>query len=131
MRSAPGLAIITIETRNYEVDATGATSLGDLAPGPFIMLAVSDNGAGMSLETRARAIEPFFTTNEIGRGSGLGLSQVYGFARQSGGQLEIDSAVGRGTTMRIFLPDSLRKDGAREAKGEPYYSRRTTTMFSP
>lgn len=100
--SRPG--IITIETRNCEVDAAGAASLGDIAPGPFVMLAVSDNGEGMSADTKARAIEPFFTTKEPGRGTGLGLSQVYGFARQSGGQLEIDSVVGRGTTMRIFLP---------------------------
>ena len=100
--SRPG--IITIETRNYEVDATRAASLGDIAPGPFVMLAVSDNGAGMAPDVRARAIDPFFTTKEPGRGTGLGLSQVYGFARQSGGQLEIDSVFGRGTTMRIFLP---------------------------
>jgi PAS domain S-box-containing protein len=95
---------ITIETRNCEIDAARAASLGDVAAGPFVMLAVSDNGSGMSPETKARAIEPFFTTKGPGRGSGLGLSQVYGFARQSGGQLEIETDPGRGTTMRIFLP---------------------------
>lgn len=96
--------IVTIETRNCQIDEARAASLGEIAPGPFVMLAVSDNGSGMSPETRAKAIEPFFTTKGPGRGSGLGLSQVYGFARQSGGQLEIDSDLGRGTTIRIFLP---------------------------
>jgi CheY-like chemotaxis protein/two-component sensor histidine kinase len=96
--------IITIETRNCEVDETRAASLGDIAPGHFVMLAVSDNGSGMTPEIKARAIDPFFTTKEPGRGSGLGLSQIYGFARQTGGQLEIDSTFGRGTTVRIFLP---------------------------
>ncbi len=95
---------VTIETRNCDIDEARAASLGDLAAGHFVMLAVSDNGSGMSPETKVKAIEPFFTTKETGRGSGLGLSQVYGFARQSGGQLEIDTFLGRGTTIRIFLP---------------------------
>jgi PAS domain S-box-containing protein len=96
--------IITIETANCDIDEKRAASLGDVAPGPFVMLAVSDNGSGMSPETKAKAIDPFFTTKETGRGSGLGLSQVYGFARQGGGQLEIETELGRGTTMRIFFP---------------------------
>jgi len=102
---------ITIETRNFEIDQASAAALGDIASGSYVMLAVSDNGAGMSPETKAKAVEPFFTTKDVGRGSGLGLSQVYGFARQSGGQLEIDSDLGRGTTMRIFLP-ALVPEGA-------------------
>ena len=96
--------VITVETRNYDIDEARAASLGEIAAGPFVMLAVSDNGSGMSPETRAKAIEPFFTTKGPARGSGLGLSQVYGFARQSGGQLEIESDLGHGTTIRIFLP---------------------------
>ena len=100
---SPG-GIIVIETRNCTIDETRASSLGEIAAGSFVMLAVSDNGSGMSAETKAKAIEPFFTTKEVGRGSGLGLSQIYGFARQSGGQIEIDSDVGHGTTVRIFLP---------------------------
>jgi PAS domain S-box-containing protein len=95
---------ITIQTRNVEIGDARASSIGDIGPGRYVMLAVTDNGSGMSPETRAKAIEPFFTTKEVGRGSGLGLSQVYGFARQSAGQLEIDTQPGRGTTMRIFLP---------------------------
>jgi CheY-like chemotaxis protein/two-component sensor histidine kinase len=96
--------IITVETRNCEIDEARATSLGEISSGRFVMLAVSDNGSGMSPETKAKAIEPFFTTKEPGQGSGLGLSQVYGFARQSGGQIEIDTEVGCGTTIRVFLP---------------------------
>ncbi len=107
--------IITIETQNCEIDEARATSLGDIAPGHFVVLAVSDNGSGMPPEIKAKAIDPFFTTKEPGRGSGLGLSQVYGFARQTGGQLEIDSIFGRGTTVRIFLP-GLVSEGAESAK---------------
>src|SRR5690242_18952983 len=102
-RGASG-STVTIETRNCEIEAVRAASLGEIAAGQFVMLAVSDNGSGMSPETKAKAIEPFFTTKEPGRYSGLGLSQVYGFARQSGGQLEIDTFPERGTTVRIFLP---------------------------
>jgi PAS domain S-box-containing protein len=104
--------MVTIETRNCDIDEARAASLGDVAAGRFVMLAVSDNGSGMSPETKAKAIEPFFTTKEPGRGSGLGLSQVYGFARQSGGQLEIDTFPGRGTTVRIFLPGLVSKENA-------------------
>ncbi len=107
--------IITIETQNCEIDEARATSLGDIAPGHFVVLAVSDNGSGMPPEIKAKAIDPFFTTKEPGRGSGLGLSQVYGFARQTGGQLEIDSIFRRGTTVRIFLP-GLVSEGAESAK---------------
>jgi len=96
--------VITIETRNCEIDEARALSLGQIPAGRFIMLAVSDDGSGMSAETKAKAAEPFFTTKEAGRGSGLGLSQVYGFGRQSGGQIEIESELGRGTNIRIFLP---------------------------
>ena len=103
---------VTIETRNCDIDDARAVSLGDIGAGHFVMLAVSDNGSGMSPETKAKAIEPFFTTKETGRGSGLGLSQVYGFARQSGGQLEIDTFLGRGTTVRIFLPGLVPEEDA-------------------
>src|SRR5690606_29378029 len=75
-----------------------------LAAGGYLRLSVRDNGRGMSSETRARAMEPFFTTKGRERGSGLGLSMVYGFARQSGGGLEIDSRLGSGTEVRLYLP---------------------------
>ncbi|HZU91697.1 MAG TPA: PAS domain-containing protein [Stellaceae bacterium] len=96
---------VLIETRNLE---SGVDPLPvEIAGHDCLMLAVRDTGTGMSEEVRARAIEPFFTTKEVGRGSGLGLSQVYGVARQSGGTLAIDSAPGRGTTVRLYLPRAV------------------------
>jgi len=91
---------LTIETRNL----TLAAPKGDLAPGAYVTLAVSDTGAGMTAETIARAFEPFFTTKGAGQGTGLGLSMVYGFAKQSGGDVTIDSAPGAGTRVSLYLP---------------------------
>jgi len=78
--------------------------VGDVAPGEYVELAVRDSGTGMSPEVHARAFDPFFTTKEIGKGSGLGLSQVYGVAKQTGGGAEIESAPGSGTMVRLYLP---------------------------
>jgi signal transduction histidine kinase len=80
----------------------------DLRPGCYAVVSVADTGTGMPPEVLARAIEPFFTTKGIGQGTGLGLSQVYGIARQSGGDLRIESSPGRGTTVRILLPEARR-----------------------
>src|SRR5207248_1798208 len=77
---------------------------GALPAGDYMVLTVADDGTGMKAETAAKAFDPFFTTKGVGEGSGLGLSMVYGFVRQSHGHVEIDSEVGRGTTVRIFLP---------------------------
>ncbi|HUC10341.1 MAG TPA: PAS domain S-box protein [Stellaceae bacterium] len=99
-----GGGTVTIETGNVQLDQNRARKLGEIDAGPYVVIAVRDTGAGMPAEAKARAIEPFFTTKSPGKGSGLGLSQVYGFLRQSGGQIEIDSAVGEGTTVRMFLP---------------------------
>ena len=84
--------------------AGGTLTLRTANDGDNVVLEVSDNGAGMDEATRSRAFEPFFTTKPMGRGSGLGLSQVYGFASQSGGDVEIISAPGAGTTVRLVLP---------------------------
>ena len=77
---------------------------GDLPPGEYVALALSDTGEGMTPEVMARALDPFYTTKGVGKGSGMGLPQAYGFARQSGGTLELDSAPGRGTTVTLLLP---------------------------
>ncbi len=105
---------LTIETANKWLDERGAVER-DLDPGQFISLCVSDNGTGMTPEVIARAFDPFFTTKPIGQGTGLGLSMIYGFVRQSGGQVRIYSEVGQGTTMCLYLP---RHQGAVEEAEE-------------
>ncbi|HVV33993.1 MAG TPA: ATP-binding protein, partial [Vitreimonas sp.] len=86
------------------VSATHESSMGPLRPGQYVRIAVRDTGSGMSDEVMKRAIEPFFTTKGPGKGSGLGLSMVFGFARQSGGDLLIESEIGIGSTMTLVLP---------------------------
>jgi PAS domain S-box-containing protein len=95
---------VTLATRN--IRASELDRAIGLAPGDYVCIAVSDTGTGMSEEVLARACEPFYTTKDIGRGSGLGLSQVYGMAQQSGGGLRIKSTLGRGTTVEVYLPRS-------------------------
>ena len=94
---------ITIETANKWLDERAARER-DLPPGQYLSLCVTDTGAGMTADVVARAFDPFFTTKPIGQGTGLGLSMVYGFARQSGGQVRIYSEVGQGTTMCLYFP---------------------------
>jgi PAS domain S-box-containing protein len=94
---------LTIRARNETAGEIEARRL-DVAPGPYIVVDVTDTGAGMAPEVRRRAFEPFFTTKDIGKGTGLGLAQIYGFVKQSGGTATIESALGRGTTVSLYLP---------------------------
>jgi len=94
---------ITIETANRTLEEAEAREL-DLDPGEYVMLAVSDTGTGMSRDTAERAFDPFYTTKPLGQGTGLGLSMIYGFARQSGGQVQIRSNLGQGTTVALYFP---------------------------
>jgi CheY-like chemotaxis protein len=96
---------LLIETRN--VKASELDKSVDLAPGDYVCVSAGDTGTGMTDEVLARACEPFYTTKEPGKGSGLGLAQVYGLASQSGGALRIKSTVGEGTTVEVYLPRSL------------------------
>jgi PAS domain S-box-containing protein len=100
---------LTVETCNRWLDERGALSR-DLAAGQYVSLCVSDNGTGMSADVMARAFDPFFTTKPLGEGTGLGLSMVYGFARQSGGQARIYSEVDKGTMVCLYLPRCVDTD---------------------
>jgi PAS domain S-box-containing protein len=95
---------IVIETENAVIAPLQAGRYGDLKPGEYVLVTVRDSGAGMPPDVLARAFDPFFTTKPMGQGTGLGLSMVYGFARQSGGQVRIDSIPGQGTEVRMLLP---------------------------
>jgi two-component system, NtrC family, sensor kinase len=97
---------LTIETANVVIDGPSANEGSEIAPGPYVMVSVRDNGVGIESSVLPHVFEPFFTTKEVGKGSGLGLSQVYGFATESGGHVRINSQISRGTTVRLYLPKS-------------------------
>lgn len=111
--------LLTVETDNVTLGAPLRHE--EPAAGDYVMLAVADSGTGMTPEVLAKAFEPFFTTKEVGKGSGLGLPQVFGFARQSGGGVRIDTAPGAGTRISVYLPraDAVTLDTALDRSGEP------------
>jgi CheY-like chemotaxis protein len=117
---------LTIRTANVPADARPS----DLRPGDYVMIAVADTGTGMTEQVRGRAFEPFFTTKDIGKGSGLGLSMVHGLAVQSGGNVYIDSRVGHGTTVRLYVPRASGQPASRhERQASDILSRGKATVL--
>lgn len=110
---------LTIETANCFLDEAYVAAVAEpVESGQYVLIAVTDCGAGMDKTTLERAFDPFFTTKEVGKGTGLGLSMVYGFAKQSGGHVTIDSAEGEGTTVRLYLPRHHGEASPRAARSE-------------
>jgi signal transduction histidine kinase len=110
---------IAIATGNVVIGDDDAAALEEVTPGPYVVLSLSDDGEGMSAEVQARAVEPFYTTKEVGAGSGLGLSMVFGLVKQSRGHMLIDSAPGAGTTVSLYLPQAGETEPAEAAVAAP------------
>jgi signal transduction histidine kinase/CheY-like chemotaxis protein len=109
---------LTIETANAHLDDAYAASTPEVAAGQYVMISLSDSGCGMTPEVAAKAFEPFFTTKPAGQGTGLGLSQVYGFVKQSGGHVKIYSEPGRGTAVKLYLPRRYDAEGLDDLRVE-------------
>ena len=112
---------LTVATRFATIDAAQAADMAEAEAGRYVVVGVTDTGTGMAPELLEKVFEPFFTTKPIGQGTGLGLSMIYGFARQNGGHVTIDSAVGKGTTVSIYLPaaDRAQAEDAAVAAAAP------------
>jgi signal transduction histidine kinase/CheY-like chemotaxis protein len=110
---------LVIETANVELDSAYAQANGDLTAGPYALIAVTDTGVGMTADVLKKVFEPFFTTKPDGRGTGLGLSQVYGFVKQTGGHVKLYSEPTIGTTAKIYFPKATDAKRARQASCEP------------
>jgi signal transduction histidine kinase len=117
----PGGGTLTIETANAHLDDAYARANVDVAPGQYVLVAVSDTGSGMEPEVIARAFEPFFTTKQRGQGTGLGLSMTFGYVKQVGGHLKIYSEIGRGTTVKLYLPRAM-AEGASKVEAAPVHA---------
>ncbi|WP_407697466.1 hybrid sensor histidine kinase/response regulator [Skermanella rosea] len=118
---------LVFETSNIRMSKADVASESGVAPGDYVMLAVTDTGNGMTPDVLSRAFEPFFTTKPVGQGTGLGLSQVYGFARQSDGCVRLESEVGRGTSVKLYLP---RYHGAEEMRLVPQSAPEPQTLVA-
>ena len=117
----PAGGTLTIETANAHLDDAYARANAEVTPGQYVLVAVSDTGSGMDPEVIARAFEPFFTTKQRGQGTGLGLSMTFGYVKQIGGHLKIYSEIGRGTTVKVYLPRAL-AEGTAAAEATPEHA---------
>src|SRR5207245_50295 len=122
---------LTIETGNVTLDAGYCRRRSDAIPGEYVLIALTDSGAGMTPEVQARLFEPFFTTKELGKGTGLGLATCHGIIKQSGGHITVYSEVDHGTTFRIYLPrvyEALDVAAQREAPAELHSGTETVLL---
>jgi PAS domain S-box-containing protein len=124
-----GAGKLTIEVGNVSLDDAYAQIHGEVTPGQYVMLAVTDTGLGMTTEVAAQAFEPFFSTKPEGQGTGLGLSMVYGFVKQSHGHIKIYSEIGHGTTVKIYLPRSKQKEDSVTVLDQEVFTGGTETIL--